>query len=121
MKKTKIIYWATTGIISAMMLMSASQYFMNPDMSEVFKHLGFTDSFRIELGIAKIIGVIVLLAPMIKARVKEWAYAGFGITFISAAIAHFSVGDPMSAIITPLVVLVVLIVSNIYYHKMIAA
>jgi hypothetical protein len=118
MKKTKIIYWATTGIVSAMMLMSAIQYFINPDMSETFKHLGFSDSFRIELGIAKIIGVVVLLLPMLSSRVKEWAYAGFGITLISASIAHFSAGDPMSAVVTQLVVMGVLAVSNIYYYKM---
>jgi DoxX-like family len=36
--------------------------------------------------------VVVLLAP-VPARLKEWAYAGFAITLVSALIAHFSVGD----------------------------
>jgi hypothetical protein len=36
--------------------------------------------------------VLVLLAP-VAARWKEWAYAGFFITLVSALIAHFSMGD----------------------------
>jgi len=55
-------------------------------------HLGFPDYFRVELSWAKLIGVVLLLAP-VSARLKEWAYAGFAITLASALIAHFSVGD----------------------------
>tara|TARA_B110000495_G_C22983122_1_gene578156 strand:- start:978 stop:1349 length:372 start_codon:yes stop_codon:yes gene_type:complete len=118
MKKTKIIYWTTTGVFTAMMTMSAVQYFINPDMAETFKHLGFSDSFRMELGIAKLIGGIVLLLPMLSSRVKEWAYAGFGITLISAFIAHLSAGDPIANAIIPLVMFGVLAVSNIYHYKL---
>jgi hypothetical protein len=39
----------------------------------------------------------VLLIPMAPARLKEWAYAGFAFTLISALIAHFAVGDGPSA------------------------
>ena len=68
--------------------------------------------------LAKITGVVVLIIPNIPTRIKEWAYAGFGITFISASIAHFSSGDPVSIAITPLIFLAILIVSNIYLHKL---
>jgi hypothetical protein len=34
----------------------------------------------------------VLLAP-VSARLKEWAYAGFAITLVSALVAHFALGD----------------------------
>lgn len=118
MKTTKIIYWATTGIFSAMMAMSAIQYFINPDMAATFNHLGFSDSFRMELGIFKLIGVFVLLLPMLSARVKEWAYAGFGITLISASIAHLSAGDPIANAIIPMVAFAILIASNVYYYKL---
>ena len=36
MNKNKIIYWTTTGIISAMMLFSAFSYLSNPDMKLAF-------------------------------------------------------------------------------------
>jgi hypothetical protein len=46
----------------------------------------------VELSWAKLLGVVLLLAP-VPARLKEWAYAGFAITLGSALIAHLSVGD----------------------------
>lgn len=117
MKKDKIIYWVSTGLIGAMMTFSGYAYFTNPQIADSFKHIGFPNFFRVELGTAKIIGALVLLIPQIPTKIKEWAYAGFIITFISAAIAHINIGDPTSAIITPLVMLAILLVSNFYLSK----
>jgi hypothetical protein len=61
-------------------------------VAEAFTRLGFPDYFRVELAWAKLLGVVLLLAP-VPARLKEWAYAGFAITLGSALIAHFAVGD----------------------------
>ncbi len=117
MKKDKIIYWATTGLFSALMFMNAYMYFTAPKMIEGFRHLGFTDFFRKELAIAKIIGAIVLLVPAFPSKIKEWAYAGFGITFIAAALAHYAANDPTPNIVMPLFFLVFLFVSNFYFSK----
>jgi DoxX-like family len=46
----------------------------------------------VELAWAKLLGVVLLLAP-VPAQRKEWAYAGFAITRVSALIAHIAVGD----------------------------
>ena len=118
MKKDKIIYWAATGILGAMMLFTAFNYLTNEEMKAAFVHLGFPAYFRIELAIAKIIGAIVLLIPAVPQRIKDWAYAGFAITFISAFIAHTSSGDPLSVAILPLIFLGILIVSFIYNNKL---
>lgn len=115
--KTKIIYWILTGIVSAMMLFSAFAYFANPEVAEGFKQMGFQDYFRVELAIAKILGAIVLLVPVLPTRIREWAFAGFAITFISAFIAHIANGDPASAVIMPLVILAILTGSHIFYFK----
>jgi DoxX-like family len=117
MSRDRIIYWITTGLIGLMMLFSAFQYFTNPQMSAAFVHLGFPDYFRVELACAKIVGVLLLLLPMVPMRIKEWAYAGFGIVFISAAIAHASSGDAAQMAVIPLVFFIILIVSYIYAHK----
>lgn len=85
-------------------------------MAAAFHHLGYPDYFRIELAIGKIIGAILLLAPL-AVRIKEWAYAGFAITFMSAFIAHTASGDPVANRIMPLIFLVLLIVSYTTYHK----
>jgi len=117
MKKNTIIYWVSTGLFSFLMLFSAYSYFAKPELAAAFKHLGFPDYFRIELAVAKIIAALVLVIPQISTRVKEWAYAGLGITFISAAIAHFSSGDPASVAAMPIIFFVVLLVSNVYLYK----
>ncbi len=63
-----------------------------PQVAAMFTHLGFPAYFRVELSWAKVVGVVLLLAP-VSARLREWAYAGFAITLASALIAHFTVGD----------------------------
>ncbi len=118
MKGDKIIYWITTVLAVAMGLLSGIMYFAMPEVAKTaFQHLGFPDFFRYELGIAKIIGALVIVLPMFKGRIKEWAYAGLGIVYFSAFLAH-AAADGASTGIVPLVLLAFLIVSNIYYHKL---
>jgi hypothetical protein len=64
-----------------------------PQVAAAFQRMGFPAYFRIELSWAKFAGLAVLLLPMVPARLKEWAYAGFAITLVSALIAHLSIGD----------------------------
>ncbi len=116
MKATKTFYWISTLLLSLLMLYNAYAYLTMPMMKQAFQHLGFPAYFRIELAVAKFIGVVALLLPA-QARWKEWVYAGFAITFISAFIAHSSSGDPVSFRIMPLIALVLLIVSYITYHR----
>lgn len=117
MKKLKITYWISTILFSAMMLFSATMYFTSPEMAQTFQYLGFPDYFRVELGIAKYIGVLFLLTPFY-GRLKEWVYAGFTINLISGSIAHAALGDPTSAVMTPLVMLGILALSYFTLHKL---
>ncbi|WP_430405420.1 DoxX family protein [Fluviicola sp.] len=121
MKKNNIIYWTTTSLFSVMMLLSASMYFTSPEVQAGFIKMGFHDAFRIELGLAKIIGALVLMIPFFKGSIKEWAYAGFGITLISASILHASIGDPVSKIVAPIIFLGVLAISHIFWKKRLQA
>ena len=116
MKKDRIIYWVSTSLTMLLGGISGFLYLTMPAMNEGFKHLGFSDHLRIELGIAKIIGLLIMLVPSVPARIKEWAYAGFGITFISAFVAHTAV-DGISTAIMPLVAFGLLSVSYVYFHK----
>src|SRR2546428_7853354 len=54
-----------------------------PQVAEAFTHLGFPAYFRVELSWAKLLGAVLMLAP-VPARLKEWAYAGFAINLASA-------------------------------------
>lgn len=118
MKTQKIMYWITTGLFSAVMMLQAYAYLATDMMKGAFEHLGLPDYFRIELAIAKVIGTIVLLVPIFKGRLKEWTYAGFSIVLVSGFIAHFSKGDPASVWIMPLVPLAILVGSYYLYHQL---
>jgi hypothetical protein len=91
-KAMTIVYWIVTALLCLQMSFTAYAQLRLPQVAEAFTQLGFPAYFRVELAWAKLIGVLLLLAP-VPARLKEWAYAGFAITLISALIAHFSVGD----------------------------
>jgi DoxX-like family len=119
--KDKAIYWIATGIVCAVMVFSAINFNLeNPvgPMKGAFAHLGFPDYFRIELTVAKTLGVLALLIPSIPSKAKEFAYAGFAITLVSASIAHFSSGDPLLFVIDPLLFLGALITSYVYFNKL---
>lgn len=116
MKAIKITYWATTIIVTIMMIYSAYAYLTQDAMAQAFRHLGYPDYFRVELAIGKLIGAILLVAP-VSARIKEWVYAGFIITFVSAFIAHTASGDPVNYRAMPVIFLALLIASYITYHK----
>ena len=89
---TVIGFWIATALLCLQMSFTAYAQLQIPQVAEAFTHLGFPAYFRVELSWAKLLGVVLLLAP-VPARLKEWAYAGFAITLASALIAHFSVGD----------------------------
>jgi hypothetical protein len=91
-KAKTIAYWIVTGLFCLQMSFTAYAQLRLPQVAEAFAHLGFPPYFRVELSIAKLLGVVLLLAP-VPARLKEWAYAGFAINIGSALIAHLSVGD----------------------------
>lgn len=117
MKKDKIIYWSITGVFSLFMLFSAYSYLTAPEMRSAFEHLGFPAYFRVELAVAKILGVLILLIPFASHDFKLVAYAGFALNLVSAAIAHGATADPAQAVIMPLIFLGVLAASYLYYHK----
>ena len=117
MKTDKIIFWITTILIFALISLPAVMF--NGEMSkEGIKHLGFPPYFNVELGIAKILGGFVLIIPQIPSRLKEWAYVGFGIDFISAFIAIYAVDGFSHMALLPIVALLILAVSYKYFHKL---
>lgn len=91
-KANSIVYWIVTGLFCLQMSFTAYAQLSLPKVAAAFTHLGFPAYFRVELSWAKLLGVMLLLAP-VPARLKEWAYFGFAINLASALIAHLSVGD----------------------------
>ena len=123
-KRDRIVYWITTGIVCSVMMFSIINFtFLDgyPFPEGGFVHLGLPNYFRVELTIAKILGLAALLIPGVPAKIKEFAYFGFAITLVSAAIAHLSSGDARISVLfiaDPLIFLVLLTVSYFYFNKM---
>jgi uncharacterized membrane protein YphA (DoxX/SURF4 family) len=106
----KVLFWASTGVLSALSLFAAFAYLSGSQQAvDGFAHVGYPQQLRIILGIAKPLGALALLAPGF-ARLKEWAYAGFTFAWISAFVAHYLAKDGPEAFM-PVVLLVLLFVS----------
>lgn len=86
-------FWISTVLFALQISFTAYAQLRLPQVAQAFTHLGFPAWFRIELSWAKLAGVAALLIPMVPARLKEWAYAGFAITLVSALMAHLSIGE----------------------------
>ena len=117
MKKAKIIFWVTTTLIflfEGLMPALTSQTEM---AKEGIRHLGYPEYMGTWLTVFKVAGAIVLIIPQVPARVKEWAYACFAVEFLFATISHLHVDGPVGESFFPLIVLAVLIVSYVYFHR----
>ena len=118
MKKDKIIYWTSTIIIALFEGVMPAQTSQTELAKEGIRHLGYPEYFGNALIVFKVLGVLALVIPQIPKRVKEWAYAGFVFDFIFATISHGAVDGINGQTFFPLVILAILGVSYIYFHKL---
>lgn len=100
---------ATLLVISVMTVSGAMAITHAAPMMIALAHLGYPAYFSNLLGVAKLAGVCVLLAPKL-GRLKEWAYTGFAITILSASYSHWCSGDGLMAL-EPLVTFAALVIS----------
>ena len=109
MKKIKIGYQASTGLLSALLLMGVGMYFFNYDtVSEMFTSLGYPTYIIYPLAVAKILAVIALWQKKYS-MLTEWAYAGLFFVLVLAVSAHVNAGD--GQFIGALIALVLLAIS----------
>lgn len=98
-KRNKIIYWASTALVSIAMLNSGMIQLFRIEAAlydvTAMSHLGYPVYFLSILGIWKLLGVTALLVPKFP-LIKEWAYAGFVFLLSGAAVSHMVVGDKVS-------------------------
>jgi hypothetical protein len=116
--KTKAsAYWIFTALFCLEMGFTAWYMLaVLPAGAQAITRLGFPPYFRIELTLAKFVGVVVLLAP-VPARLKEWAYAGFAINLASALIAHLSMGDGPDALAPSAITSVLWALSYFFWRR----
>ena len=115
-----IAFWIVTGLFCLEMSFTAYYELMIlPQAAQAFARLGFPAGFfRVELSWAKVAGVIVLLLPMVPARLKEWAYAGFAMNLASALIAHFSIRDRPAAFVASTITSVLWGISYLLWRRL---
>ena len=93
MKKFKVIHWIFTGLLAALMLMSAGMYLFNTEeIKGLFTGFGFPTWIVIPLAIAKILGVVMILTKFNK-TITTFAYAGFLFNLLLAFAAHSAIRD----------------------------
>ena len=110
------IGWTVTGLMAALMLVSAVPDVLRvPEAMTVFKHLGYPPYLLLFLGTAKMLGVAAVLAPGVR-TLKEWAFAGLTFDLLGALYSHLSVNDPPSAWLPAVVGLVLMAASYLAYR-----
>jgi hypothetical protein len=117
MKKQKLLFWISTGLIALFEGVMPALTSQTELAKEGITHLGYPLYFGNALVIFKVLGVLALIIPAIPKRIKEWAYAGFAFDFIFAAISHGAVDGINGNTFFPFIVLAVLAVSYVSYHK----
>jgi len=105
----KIVYWATTVIAAAMLLLAVTYLTGSAQIVAAITQLGYPQHLRVVLGIAKPAAGVVLLLPGLRV-LKEWAYAGVSFAWSMAFLAHRLAGDGAMALF-PLVLLALLFAS----------
>ena len=118
MKATKITFWITTTIIFLFEGLMPALFSQTEMGKEGIRHLGYPAYFGLMVLVFKIVGALSLIIPKIPSRVKEWAYAGFGIEFICASVSHLAVDGFDFQTIMPLIFLGILVLSYRAYHKL---
>lgn len=110
-KRNKIIYWiATVWLCLGMLTSGVVQVIHLKEEVDFMTLLGYPVYFLTIIGIWKIFGVVVLLAPKLP-LVKEWAYAGFFFTMSGAFFSHIAVGDSFSEMFPGLLLTTLTVVS----------
>jgi DoxX-like family len=118
MKRDQIIFWVSTTLIflfEGVMPALTSQTEM---AKEGIRHLGYPSYFGPMLTVFKVLGALAIMIPQVPKWLKEWAYAGFVFDFLAAFISTWAVDGLSGATFFPLLVLVVLLISYRYYHKL---
>ena len=63
-RRTVVTFWIVTGLFCLQIGFTAYAQLRLPQVAQAFTHLGFPGYFRVELSVAKLIGIVLLLAPV---------------------------------------------------------
>ena len=121
MKNTKLLYWIFTCLFAALMLFSAIPNIITNADSIKFMHdmLGYPVYFIPFIGVAKLLGVIIIVIPGLKV-IKEWAYAGLFFDLGGAIYSNIAVAGKVDPMMLTLLVWIVPGILSYYFWKKIS-
>ena len=117
-KKLTVTYWFSTSIIFVFEGVLPALTGHTDMAKEGIRYLGYPEYFGTVLVFFKVIGAIILIAPLRNVRIKEWAYAGFTFNFLFATISHFIVEGINLQTFFPPIILAILALSYFTYHRL---
>jgi uncharacterized membrane protein YphA (DoxX/SURF4 family) len=103
-RSTRILYWASTALTA--LLFAAPGLALvsrNAQFAADMARMGYPPYFLPFLGVWKILGAIVVLAPGVP-RLKEWAYAGMIFDISGAVVSRAAAGDRGPELFLPFVI-----------------
>jgi hypothetical protein len=107
----RVTYAVSTVIAVAVFVGSGvANLFRVEHIGNDMARLGYPPYFMSVLGTWKVLGAITIASPRLS-RVKEWAYAGMIFDLTGAAASRVAVADGIGALVAPLVVALVVVVS----------
>src|SRR5260221_14123271 len=110
-RRATLAYWLCTLFVAVTALSAGIMDVLHVEpLFGLLLPLGYPSYFATILGVWKILGAIVLVAPRYP-LVKEWAYAGMVIDYSSAILSHLASGDGAGAIAGPILSMVALAMS----------
>jgi hypothetical protein len=119
MKTYRIVFWITAGIMILWLGIGPLFAYDEPDSLKVIQHLGYPLYFSPMLTCFKVLGVLAVVLPMVPNRVKEWAYAGFGIDLICATIGFLFVdGFTNAEVFLPLTALIIVVLNYFTFDRL---
>ncbi len=113
-KTIRTSYWIVTVIFALGTALTAIP--TDAGREVITTILGYPEYLLDMLLVAKILGAIALIQPRFK-TIKEWAYAGFTIDFIGAAISGIIATGDIAFILMPLIFLLVMFASYYIWKK----
>jgi len=116
-KLSTILYWTTTGLLSAFLLFVAFNHIsMSPDMLKGTAALGFPARMMPFLGAMKILGVLAILASY-RHDLTVGAYAGVFFYGLGAAALHLTAGETIGQAFPALLVSVLALASYALWRR----